>query len=104
MAKPKWQQTVERREAIVDERFRAACQERVTWEDYGSRLRALVPKALDVIAEALDDPAQAPKIALAVLKLAGLNDVHAPLPPSRMTFGLNADRFLAVANDDEVAG
>ncbi len=56
--------------------FRAALAERraTTWGAAADRLRALLPKALDVLAEALENGDDKVAVAVAVLKMAG------PLP------------------------
>lgn len=61
---------------LYDVDFRAALGERraAIWGAAGDRLRALLPKALDALADVLDNGADRVTVALAVLKLAG------PLP------------------------
>jgi hypothetical protein len=62
--------------------FRAALADRraAVWGASADRLRALLPRAIDTLAEALGRPGQV-KTALAVLKLAG----SLPPPPSEPT-------------------
>ena len=55
------------------------------WERSADRLRALVPMAIDALAAALEDPLTDPKVALDVLRLAGLADRAAPLTPTGPT-------------------
>lgn len=93
----------ERRQEIVTRRYQAVCEEYAAWEDAGARMRALLPKALEVLAESLDDPKQGPRVALALLKLAGL-DAQRPTPPSLPLIEFEADRYLVLdAGDDDTA-
>jgi len=61
--------------------FRAALNARRAdvWGAAGDRLRSLVPKAVTVLETALDGPIPDPRIALDVLKLAGIGQTGAAL-------------------------
>lgn len=64
---------VERQEAarrIREQAYRDHQRRYEAWAVAEERLRALVPKALEVQERALEDPEQGPKLALAVLKAA----------------------------------
>jgi ferric-dicitrate binding protein FerR (iron transport regulator) len=77
-------------------RYEAWCQQE-------ERLRALVPKALEVLERALDDPEQGPRLALAVLKAAGLWGLEPVDEPSARSYQLSAALADALGGDEECA-
>lgn len=54
--------------------FQAAVNraDHATWAGAQSRVRALLPRALDRLADALDDPERGPAVALALVRLSGV--------------------------------
>ena len=93
----KQQQAIERRYQAERERHRQ-------FEAMADRLRALAPKALDVLERALDqtgDPKRAEAAALAVLRATGLGDLSKPTAPSRQILELQASLGDLDDEDDE---
>ncbi|MCM8746786.1 hypothetical protein NET03_09640 [Thermomicrobium sp. CFH 73360] len=79
------------RQARVWEEYQAHLRRYEAWAVAEERLRALVPKALDVVERTLDDPAQGPKVALALLRAAGLWGLEPVSKPSLRLYQLSAD-------------
>jgi hypothetical protein len=73
------------------------------WSQQEERLRALVPKALEVLERELDDPEQGPKLALAVLKAAGLWGLKPVSRPEAWAYQLSAELADALGGDEECA-
>jgi hypothetical protein len=75
-----------RKEAALESRYRDRYARHRAWEAQIDALRDLVPKALAVLGEALDDKGdekQRAIVALAVLRAAGLNGLAPPDKPDR---------------------
>ncbi len=68
------------------------------WSQQEARLRALVPKALEVLERALEDPEQGPRLALAVLRAAGLWGLKPVSRPDPLLYQLSA-RFDELRSD-----
>jgi hypothetical protein len=73
------------------------------WSQQEERLRALVPKALAVLERALEDPHEGPRLALAVLKAAGLWGLEPVREPSALAYQLSAELADALGGDEECA-
>jgi hypothetical protein len=61
------------------------------WSQQEARLRALVPKALEVLERALEDPHEGPRLALAVLRAAGLWGLKPVSRPEAWAYQLSAE-------------
>ncbi len=86
-----------------EEAYRAHRRRYEAWSQQEGRLRALVPKALEVLERALDDPEQGPKLALAVLKAAGLWGLKPVSKPDAWAYRLSAEFEDALGGDGECA-
>ncbi|HOK32542.1 MAG TPA: hypothetical protein PKX69_10715 [Limnochordia bacterium] len=76
---------LERVETVRKQRYRQAYQQHRQWEAHVASLRALVPQALKVLSEALEDtadPKQRAGVALAIVRMAGLGALDPPRKPS----------------------
>jgi len=73
------------------EDYRAHQRRYQAWCQYEEQLRALVPKALAVLERALDDPVEGPKLALAVLRAAGLWGLRPVREPDVVTYQLRGE-------------
>lgn len=85
---------LERQEALRRSRAQAYqehLQRYEAWAAAEERLRALVPKALAVLERALDDPEQGPRLAVMVLKAAGLWGLKPVSKPEAWTYQLGAE-------------
>lgn len=73
------------------------------WRAQEERLRSLVPKALEVLERALDDPHEGPKLALAVLRAAGLWGLEPVRRPDAWAYQLDPgfEDGLAAAGEAE---
>jgi hypothetical protein len=80
----------------IDRLHREGRKRERQWQAVEDRLRALAPKALDVLEQALDagpDPESrkmAVSVALAILRAAGLNGLPRPEAPSKEILRLQA--------------
>jgi hypothetical protein len=85
-------EVLERSEAAQRAREQAYLEHRrryEAWRQQEEQLRALVPKALEVLGRALDDPGQGPKLALAVLRAAGLGGLKPVSMPEAWAYQLS---------------
>lgn len=93
----------QRREAWIEQRFQAAHKRYAEWQAIQERFRDLAPKALTVLERALDEPECDPKLALLVLRMVGLDNLPAPVRPSkellRLSLALNPELIEEEAGD-----
>lgn len=86
-----------------EEAYRAHQRRYEAWTQHEEQLRGLVPKALEVLERALDDPEQGPKLALAVLKAAGLWGLKPVSQPEAWAYQLSAELEAELGGDGELA-